>query len=93
MNNTDVLAVMLQSEHIQGAQYTVKFEVRSLGISLIDLVLGQFPFSEDQASDDSDLEALQSALSPSNPLFSASTGQRRPKEGKERRWKSIGVSL
>ena len=60
---------------------------------MIELALGRFPFSEDQASDDSDLEDLQSTLSPGKPLFSASTGQKKSKEDKERKRKSIGVSL
>ncbi|KAJ7490444.1 kinase [Mycena latifolia] len=36
----------MSPERIQGAQYTVKSDVWSLGISLIELALGRFPFSE-----------------------------------------------
>ena len=82
-----------QPERIQGAQYTVKSDVWSLGVSLIELALGRFPFSEDHASDDSDLEDLQTTLSPGKPLFSAATGQKKSKEDKDRKRKSMGVSL
>lgn len=34
-----------QPERIQGAPYTVKSDVWSLGISLIELALGRFPFA------------------------------------------------
>lgn len=60
---------------------------------MIELALGRFPFSEDQASDDSDLEDLQGTLSPGKPLFGGATGQKKSKEDKERKRKSIGVSL
>ena len=81
----------MQPERIQGAQYTVKSDVWSLGVSLIELALGRFPFSEDQASDDSDLEDLQGTLSPGKPM--PVTRQKKSKEDKERKRKSIGVSL
>jgi len=81
----------MSPERIQGAQYTVKSDVWSLGVSLIELALGRFPFSEDQASDDSDLEDLQGTLSPGKLMFVA--GQNKSKEDKERKRKSIGVSL
>jgi len=42
----------MSPERIQGAQYTVKSDVWSLGITLIELALGRFPFSDD----DSELE-------------------------------------
>lgn len=41
----------LQPERIQGAPYTIKSDVWSLGISLIELALGRFPFSDSQDSD------------------------------------------
>ena len=83
----------MQPENIQGAQYTVKLDVWLLGVSLIRLMLGQFPFSEDQTLDDSDLEDLQGTLSLSGLLFDTSVGQKQLKEDKERKQKSIGVSL
>lgn len=82
----------MQPERIQGAQYTVKSDVWSLGVSLIELALGRFPFSEDHASDDSDLEDLQGTLSPGKPMFVAGK-KKGSKEDKERKRKSIGVSL
>ena len=60
---------------------------------MIELALGRFPFSEDHASDDSDLEDLQNTLSPGKPPFSVSVGQKKSKEDKERKRRSIGVSL
>jgi len=83
----------MSPERIQGAQYTVKSDVWSLGVSLIELALGRFPFSEDQASDDSDLEDLQGTLSPGKPIFSARSGQKNSKDDKERKRRSMGVSL
>lgn len=50
-----------QPERIQGANYTVKSDVWSLGISLIELALGRFPFSDDDSpgsDDDSDLREM-----------------------------------
>jgi serine/threonine protein kinase len=56
----------MSPERIQGAQYTVKSDVWSLGISLIELALGRFPFADDHAgSDDSDLSDFEGTLSPS----------------------------
>ena len=78
-----------QPERIQGAQYTVKSDVWSLGISLIELALGRFPFSESDP-DDSDLSDLEGTLSPNSIAI-------RPKEKdknvKKDRRKSKGVSL
>lgn len=78
-----------QPERIQGAQYTVKSDVWSLGISLIELALGRFPFSESDP-DDSDLSDLEGTLSPNSIAI-------RPKEKdknvKKDRRKSRGVSL
>ncbi|KZV73196.1 kinase [Peniophora sp. CONT] len=87
----------MSPERIQGAQYTVKSDVWSLGISLIELALGRFPFAE-SASDDSDLSDFEGTLSPSHPL----PGQRkkdpvkeaeRAAKKKKNRRKSKGVSL
>ena len=41
-----------QPERIQGAQYTVKSDVWSLGITLVELALGKFPFSENDGDDE-----------------------------------------
>lgn len=58
-----------QPERIQGGNYSVKSDVWSLGVSLIELALGRFPFSNDEdegstgaGTDDDDLpEQLRSS--------------------------------
>ncbi|KAF7298683.1 Ste7-like protein [Mycena indigotica] len=88
----------MSPERIQGAQYTVKSDVWSLGISLIELALGRFPFSE-SLSDDSDLSDLEGTLSPARPgsinsLAALGIPPRKPKEtSKKDKRKSKGVSL
>ncbi|EKM49552.1 uncharacterized protein PHACADRAFT_265092 [Phanerochaete carnosa HHB-10118-sp] len=87
----------MSPERIQGAQYTVKSDVWSLGISLIELALGRFPFS-DSASDDSDLSDFENTLSPSRPrglaLRSAEEARaEKEKRDKKKKRKSKGVSL
>jgi len=42
--------------------------VWSLGISLIELAFGRFPFSESASDDDSDLSEFEGTLSPSWPV-------------------------
>ncbi|KAJ8487692.1 hypothetical protein ONZ45_g14234 [Pleurotus djamor] len=95
----------MSPERIQGAQYTVKSDVWSLGISLIELALGRFPFSESADSDDdSDLSDLEGTLSPNRPVSSMGLppprARRTPKtptektaKDKKDRRKSKGVSL
>ncbi|KAJ7364919.1 ste7-like protein [Mycena albidolilacea] len=56
----------MSPERIQGSQYSVKSDVWSLGISLIELALGRFPFSSSY-SDDSDLSDFEGTLSPARP--------------------------
>ena len=62
----------------------------SLGISLIELALGRFPFAE-SSSDDSDLSDFEGTLSPSRP-HPALTLTKEQKDKKKKR-KSRGVSL
>ncbi|KAJ7069432.1 ste7-like protein [Mycena amicta] len=90
----------MSPERIQGAQYDVKSDVWSLGISLIELALGRFPFSE-SISDDSDLSDLEGTLSPARPgsmnsLAALGIPSRKPKskeKSKKDKRKSKGVSL
>ncbi|KAF8147833.1 kinase-like domain-containing protein [Crassisporium funariophilum] len=51
-------SIYMSPERIQGAEYSVKSDIWSLGISLIELALGRFPFSNDLSDDDnlSDLD-------------------------------------
>lgn len=82
-----------QPERIQGAQYTVKSDVWSLGISLIELALGRFPFSQSASDDETDSE-YENTLSPSRPgglnLSGLPTKSKTKKKDKR---KSKGVSL
>ncbi|KAH9841609.1 ste7-like protein [Rhodofomes roseus] len=78
----------MSPERIQGAQYTVKSDVWSLGISLIELALGRFPFSDSDG--DSDLSDFEGTLSPSRPLPPKRTQEEKDKKKKR---KSKGVSL
>jgi mitogen-activated protein kinase kinase len=87
----------MKPERIQGAQYTVKSDVWSLGISLIELALGRFPFSEDD-SGDSDLSDLEGTLSPQRPGSLAGmplppARKRGAGTSKKDKRKSKGVSL
>ncbi|GLB38662.1 putative serine/Threonine protein kinases, catalytic domain [Lyophyllum shimeji] len=81
----------MSPERIQGAQYTVKSDVWSLGISLIELALGRFPFSESSDSD-SDLSDFEGTLSPARPGPLPPRIKTQKKEKKDKR-KSKGVSL
>ncbi|KAG9037020.1 MAP kinase kinase (MEK) [Tulasnella sp. JGI-2019a] len=90
----------MSPERIQGAQYTVKSDVWSTGISLIELALGRFPFAEDDGSDSDfdDLADLQGTLSPGNPKEGlppprARTKAKDPVQAKKDKRKSKGVSL
>lgn len=79
-----------QPERIQGAHYTVKSDVWSLGISLIELALGRFPFSESDP-DDSDMSDLEGTLSPN--MIGIPQRKDKDKKAKKDRRKSKGVSL
>ncbi|KAJ7913580.1 ste7-like protein [Mycena leptocephala] len=91
----------MSPERIQGAVYTVKSDVWSLGISLIELALGRFPFSE-SLSDDSDLSDFEGTLSPARPGsmnslaalgLPPSRKKNNPATSKKDKRKSKGVSL
>ncbi|KAI0032571.1 kinase [Vararia minispora EC-137] len=83
----------MSPERIQGAQYTVKSDVWSLGISLIELALGRFPFADSSSDDDSDLSEFEGTLSPSRPMElppSKSKKERDEKKAKKNKRKSKG---
>jgi serine/threonine protein kinase len=67
--------------------------VWSLGISLIELALGRFPFSESASDDDSDLSDFEGTLSPARPVPLEKKKKDKSKESKRNRRKSKGVSL
>ena len=73
-------SLIFQPERIQGAPYTIKSDVWSVGISLIELALGKFPFSD---SPDSDTEYDPD---PTLPISSQRPIVKKEKSGK-------GVSL
>lgn len=87
-----------QPERIQGAQYTVKSDVWSLGITLVELGMGRFPFSNDEDNSDDDYSADELTLSPVKPggkdRSLAEVEARRKKRATERaERKKEGVSL
>ena len=90
--NRDVMFV-LQPERIQGAQYTVKSDVWSLGITLIELALGRFPFSESSDNSESEFSDLDGTLSPSHPAGLNLEAKTKKKTSKKDKRKSKGVSL
>lgn len=67
----------MSPERIQGAAYSVKSDVWSLGISLIELALGRFPFSQSDSDDEGDSD-LEGTLSPSTMMSSLSIAEGLP---------------
>jgi mitogen-activated protein kinase kinase len=64
-------------ERIQGAQYTVKSDVWSVGLTLMELAVGKFPFTKDEADHDDDdaggpqgiLDLLQQIVHEPSPML------------------------
>lgn len=87
----------MSPERIQGDQYSVKSDVWSLGVSIIELALGRFPFSENEDDDDSDVENdflhddLSGTLSPTKPAPKLQVTKK--EKEKRRKSKAAGVSL
>lgn len=89
----------MSPERIQGAPYTVKSDVWSLGISLIELALGRFPFADSSSDEESDSD-LENTLSPAKPgsviiqtQATAISNIRSKATSKKDKRKSRGVSL
>ena len=57
------VGVFAQPERISGDPYTVKSDVWSLGITLVELAIGRFPFSSDDEPPSSDEESDSVAFS------------------------------
>ena len=71
---------LIQPERIQGAPYTIKSDVWSLGISLIELALGRFPFSD--SSDDPDYDPDPTLpISSQRPNLNGQNGKKKPSTG------------
>ncbi|PWZ00758.1 putative dual specificity protein kinase Fuz7 [Testicularia cyperi] len=90
----------MSPERIQGDQYSVKSDVWSLGVSVIELALGRFPFSDEDeedgaysSGDDGDVtvDDLGGTLSPTKPL--PKLPLRDEKQKSKRRKSRAGVSL
>ncbi|WVR05932.1 hypothetical protein IAU60_002958 [Kwoniella sp. DSM 27419] len=84
----------MSPERIQGAPYTIKSDVWSLGISLVELALGRFPFSETPESDD-DEEEEEFDPDPTLPLLSQRpkvTEGQKSKTGRKKAKGSGGVN-
>ncbi|KAJ6522587.1 Pkinase-domain-containing protein [Mycena capillaripes] len=89
-------SIYMSPERIQGATYSVKSDIWSLGITLLELSVGQFPFSDSfsDSENDSDLEHDKDTDDPTTPShrdslqvpLSAATKRRN-------RRRSKGVSL
>ncbi|KAJ9106781.1 Dual specificity protein kinase fuz7 [Naganishia adeliensis] len=76
----------MSPERIQGGNYSVKSDVWSLGVSLIELALGRFPFSDDEdgdstsaGTDDDDLP--EQFRSTANPPPRNGAGKSKPNAG------------
>lgn len=76
----------MSPERIQGDQYSVKSDVWSLGVSIIELALGRFPFADDDDEDDVDEEEEEELRGTLNARIASSASPnghgRRPSRSK-----------
>ncbi|KAF5378461.1 hypothetical protein D9615_007069 [Tricholomella constricta] len=89
-------SIYMSPERIQGAEYSVKSDVWSLGISLIELALGRFPFSDassDDEDNDSDLEGTEDLKKTATNRNSLAVKMGEKTARRHSRRKSKGVSL
>ncbi|KAK6905762.1 STE/STE7/MEK1 protein kinase [Kwoniella mangroviensis CBS 8886] len=85
----------MSPERIQGAPYTIKSDVWSLGISLIELALGRFPFTDSQGNEEEEESEGEEEYDedPTLPLSTQRPKISAPGESKKEKRKSKGVSL
>ncbi|PFH45828.1 hypothetical protein AMATHDRAFT_71049 [Amanita thiersii Skay4041] len=69
-------SVYMSPERIQGAEYSVKSDVWSLGITLIELANGRFPFSGSPDDDDDEDDDDDMPLDQRKPIDSRTTSHR-----------------
>ncbi|KAF5353355.1 hypothetical protein D9756_007803 [Leucocoprinus leucothites] len=67
-------SIYMSPERIQGAEYSVKSDIWSLGITLVELATGRFPFSDD----DPELSHTASPISPNSNAAATTTVNRLP---------------
>ncbi|KAG6906755.1 hypothetical protein DXG01_012258 [Tephrocybe rancida] len=70
-------SIYMSPERIQGAEYSVKSDVWSLGISLVELALGRFPFADSTPSDDDDNDSDLDTPDNPNTLTLGRTARRK----------------
>lgn len=82
----NLLCLNSQPERIQGGNYSVKSDIWSLGISLIELALGRFPFmnddDQDNSDNDSDLEEMRRTITGRDDGQGRVVEDRKPKQDK-----------
>ncbi|CAK5274418.1 unnamed protein product [Mycena citricolor] len=86
-------SIYMSPERIQGAVYSVKSDIWSLGITLLELIVGQFPFSgsfSDTEDDDMDIDRPEP---PPPPESNHRDSLQIPMSASRRRRRSKGVSL
>ncbi|KAJ3566280.1 hypothetical protein NP233_g7097 [Leucocoprinus birnbaumii] len=65
-------SIYMSPERIQGAEYSVKSDIWSLGITLVELATGRFPFSDSSFDDsDADFNSTATVASPISPSAAA----------------------
>ncbi|KAJ7624402.1 Pkinase-domain-containing protein [Roridomyces roridus] len=82
-------SIYMSPERIQGGEYSVKSDIWSLGITLLELSVGQFPFSGSFSDSDDD----DDTPAPHSHSHSHRDSLQPPLNSRARRRRSKGVSL